>query len=144
MQKSRLRSSCADGATKVQPEKRREEKNKEMSTSLAASAAKEKKPRKRDELFDAIVKITCSDPKASASHIGRVCKWLRQAEPAYSPEEVLALPALLSARNFTLPLSLGTVEKYIGWTRNIPSGTDGFFNASNYSAFPGFIEGGKP
>lgn len=49
-----------------------------------------RKPRQRDELFDAIAEVTGSDPSVSGSHIGRLRKLLSAAEPAYSPEEVRA------------------------------------------------------
>lgn len=82
--------------------------------------------RKRNDLFDAVVEVTASDPKASGSHIGRVCRCLRAADPPYTPAEVRALPPILQARGFSLPLSLGTVEKYIGWVRRQqPDGKDG-------------------
>jgi hypothetical protein len=96
----------------------------EASASSAAEPRKGKargkrdpQPRRRDDLFDAVAEVTASDPKASGSHIGRVCSCLREADPPYTPAEVRALATALRARGFTLPLTLGTVEKYIGWTR---------------------------
>lgn len=110
------------------PEKRREE-----NTSLPAYAGKkeangredatgtkakpERQPRPRDELFDAVCQVTASDPKTSGSHVGRVCKQLREADVPYTPAEVFSLPDLLSQRGFTLPLTLGSVTKYIGQVR---------------------------
>lgn len=84
-----------------------------------AKTAKPKNPRtrRRDDLWDAVVEVTGSDSKASARYIGRVCRSLREADPPYTPTEVRALPAICRAKGFSLPLSLGTVEKYIGWTR---------------------------
>lgn len=76
--------------------------------------------RARNPLWDAVVAVTESDPKTSRTNIGRVCSCLCEAEPPYTPTEVLALPAILQARGFSLPLTLGTVEKYIGWTREQP------------------------
>jgi len=76
--------------------------------------------RKPNPLFDAVCAVTASDPKASGSYIGRVCRSLCEADPPYTPDEVRALPAILAARGFTLPLTLGTVEKFIGWTRRQP------------------------
>ena len=120
-------------------EKRREEKE-EMSGDVSpkpplsppdaaegvapapmAADAPPKKSRRRDELFDAVQEVTGADPRASGSHIGKVCASLRAAEPPYTPGEVRRLPPILSARGFTLPLTIATVEKYIGWTRRQPA-----------------------
>ena len=79
-----------------------------------------KTPRPRDELFDAIAEITGSDPQASGSHVGKVAAALRRAEPPYTPAEVRALPAALAAGGLTVPVTLGVVEKYIGWVRGGP------------------------
>jgi hypothetical protein len=80
-----------------------------------------KKPRHRDELFDAVVEVTGCDARASASYVGRVCSSLRSADPPYTPAEVRSLPGVLQARGFSLPLTPGTVEKYAGWSRHPPS-----------------------
>jgi hypothetical protein len=105
-------------------QKRRGEKregDESPSTPLPpGKPAAEKQPRKRDDLFDAVVEVTAADPKASGSHLGRVCSCLRTAEPPYTPAEVRLLPSILAARGFTLPLSIATVEKFIGWTRKQP------------------------
>jgi hypothetical protein len=74
----------------------------------------------RNALFDAVAEITASDPKVSAGYIGRVLRELKAAEPPYTAQEVRRLPAILAERGFTLPLTLGTVTKYIGWVRCPP------------------------
>jgi hypothetical protein len=85
------------------------------------ASSREKKPRRPNDLFDAVAEVTVSDPKASGKHIGKVCRELQETDPPYTPAEVRMLPAILQARGFSLPLTLGTVTKYIGWTRNPPS-----------------------
>jgi hypothetical protein len=47
----------------------------------------EKKPRARDELFDAVAEITASDPTVSGGHVAKVANLLRQADPPYSAAE---------------------------------------------------------
>lgn len=78
------------------------------------------RPRLRDELFDAIAALTGSDPHSSGAFIGKVAASLRKAEPPYTAADVRALPAALAAANLQVPLTLGVVEKYIGWTRQKP------------------------
>lgn len=105
-------------------------------SSLAASAAKEElgkepktlgtrsdeRPRKQpDELFLAVAEATASDASVSGSFIGRIAKDLRLADPPYTPDEVRRLPALLASRGFTLPITLGSVKKYVGWVRKMPN-----------------------
>src|SRR6185312_15285508 len=46
----------------------------------------------RDGLFAALARATASDPVTAGANIGRVCKLLREADPPYTPAEVLALP----------------------------------------------------
>lgn len=74
-----------------------------------------------DALFDAVASVTGSDATTSAAHLGRVCKCLREANPPYTASEVTSLSRILADRGFTLPLTPGTVLKYIGWTRIVPS-----------------------
>lgn len=90
-------------------------------TASRPENASAKKPRERNELFDAIAAVTGSDPVASATHIGRVCKALRAADPPYTPVEVRALPAAIQAQGLDFTITLGSVEKYIGWVRHPPS-----------------------
>lgn len=95
-----------------------------LDDSSASSPQQKKttpKQRKPDLLFDAIAEVTASDPAASGSYIGRVRKSLSSANPPYTPDEVRRLPEILRARHFTMPTTLGCVEKYIGWTRIQPS-----------------------
>lgn len=89
----------------------------EPASKNGPSPPKDKKPRERDLLFDAIAEITCSDPKSSGSHVGKVAAALRKAEPPYTPDEVRALPAALQRGGLNVPVTLGVVEKYIGWVR---------------------------
>jgi hypothetical protein len=72
-----------------------------------------------DHLFDAIAKVTGADPKASGSHIGRLCRLLRSAEPPYTPEEVFRWADLVTSEDWWkggVP-SLGFMEKDIGRVR---------------------------
>lgn len=84
-----------------------------------ARSAKEAKPREPDPLFDAVAEVTSSDPKVSGSHIGRICKALRSADPPYTPDEVRHFPAAMAKTHswFTGPATLGTIEKYVGILR---------------------------
>lgn len=79
------------------------------------------KPRERDLLFDAIAKVTASDPKVSGSHIGRVRKRLLAAEPPYTPEDVYKWFDLIRAEGWLdgYP-SLGYLEQSIGKIRAAP------------------------
>ncbi len=79
--------------------------------------------RKRDELFDAVAEVTSSDPAVSGSHIGRLCKLLRQADPAYTPGEVRSWAELVQSLPWwqgSAP-SLGFMEKDIGRIRAKPA-----------------------
>lgn len=80
-----------------------------------------RKERPRDELFDAIVTITGSDPKVSGSNIGRVCKLLRSAEPPYTPAEVLSLPDAIARAGMSFTITVNAIEKHIGLVRNQPA-----------------------
>jgi hypothetical protein len=147
-QSLRMSRSCPDArGTKSGPEKRRVEKRtveKKSGEESPETPLPPVKPaagaRKRDDLFDAIVEVTAADPKASGSHVGRVCSCLRSADPPYTPAEVRLLPSILAARNFTLPLSIGTVEKYIGWTRQQPGAARP--GKDLFSGLRDFMEGG--
>jgi hypothetical protein len=86
---------------------------------------KPRAPRPRDELFDAIAAVTGFDAKTSGAHIGKVAAKLREADPPYTPAEVRSLPAVIKARGLEFAITPGVVEKYIGWTRNQPSTTNG-------------------
>lgn len=89
--------------TKALPEKRREQYSSSEDEG---------------ELFSALAEITGSDPVVSGPNLGRACKNLRKSDPPYTAAEVKRLHSMLEQRRFTLPLTVGTVEKYIGWTRN--------------------------
>jgi hypothetical protein len=76
------------------------------------------KARPRDELFDAVAEVTASDPKASGSHIGRVCKLLRGADPPYTADDVRRWATIITQQwSFNGPPTLGMLEKYIGRVR---------------------------
>lgn len=97
-------------------EKRREENTGEVSPdpSLPPPGGESgKKPRPRDELFDAVVEVTGADPKVNGSEIGRVCKVLRSADPPYTPAEIRALAAALAAHGYDFPITVAVVGKWI-------------------------------
>ncbi len=64
-------------------------KRKRIGKGLGKENGAEKAPRQRDELFDAIVKVSCVDPATAGSSIAKVKQALLKAVPPYSPEEVL-------------------------------------------------------
>jgi hypothetical protein len=74
-------------------------------------------PRPRDELFDAVCQLAGADAKVNGSHIGKVCAALRAADPPYTPEEVRKLPEAIRARGRPFTLTIGAIEKFIGWVR---------------------------
>jgi hypothetical protein len=95
--------------------------------SKKRSSTKERKPRKADPLFDAVVEVTGYDPKTNGPHIGKVVAALRLGEPAYTPEEVRALPAVLAESGWDFqkyPMTPGVVEKHISRTRRKPTPTN--------------------
>jgi hypothetical protein len=86
-----------------------------------ATPATTPRKRPRDELFDAVVEVTGVDPESCRSHVGKVCKALRQAKPPYTAAEVRRLPSVLAERNWSVPITPGTIEKYAGWIRSPPT-----------------------
>ena len=95
--------------------------DKELFSVPGKSAKKElMKKRETDPLFDALVKATGVDPNTAGSHVGKVCKALRRAEPPFEAADVLEfaerLPELLPWSRGTP--TLGLIEKYIGKIRN--------------------------
>lgn len=86
-----------------------------LNPDLASAPTKEQ----RNELFDAVVSITGSDPKVSGSHVAKVVKLLLKADPPYSAADVLRLPEEFKKAGWkTSRVTVGMVEKYIGWVRN--------------------------
>lgn len=84
-----------------------------------AGAAEAKPPKPRDELFDAVCDVTGSDPKVSGSHVGKVCKALRSADPPYTADEVRRWGELVVAEGWCSGKPpLGHVEKRIGTIRD--------------------------
>lgn len=102
--------------------------------------------RPRDLIWDAIVEITGVDSsiKANAAHIGKVKKSLLEANPPYTPEEILGLPRVAaSAMPWTAgrPLTLGEIPKYIGHVRN--PGASVPENGKARSAMEEFLSAGE-
>lgn len=87
---------------------------------------KAKAPRPQDPLWDALARITGTDPVASASYIAKVYHALRGADPPYTAEDVEKLPGILEARGWKIAMTLGTVEKYIGLVRAGAAALDPF------------------
>lgn len=86
------------------------------SAEVSSSGTQTAKP--RDALFDAVCQVTASDPKVSGSHVGRVCKALRAADPPYTPAEVVQFGESVKRwRDFEGPPTLGCLEKNIGQVR---------------------------
>lgn len=81
----------------------------------------------RNAMFDAVAEVTGSDPKVSGSHIGRVVKLLLSADPPYEPGEIFALPEAIKKRRLNFTLTVGALEKYIGWVRSKSDVGDGLF-----------------
>jgi len=64
---------------------------KEKTTSeKSARLVAEEKPRKRDELFDAIAEVCQADPDTAGSSIAKVKQALLSAKPPYTADEVKA------------------------------------------------------
>ena len=92
------------------------------------------KPASREErnaLFDAVVEITGADAKASGAHVSKVVKLLLTGEPPYTADEVKRLPAEFKKAGWkTIRVTVGMVEKYIGWVRkNQSDAGDGMFDS---------------
>lgn len=78
-----------------------------------------KKPRKRDELFDAVAEVTSTDPDAAGSHVAKVAHALRGASPPYTAAEVREFARRLgefcpwAARDGRAKPELGELQKHI-------------------------------
>ena len=77
--------------------------------------------RPRDELFDAVAEVTGAAPKASASHVAKVCKLLRAESPPFTPEEVRRFGRECCGWLKGEKPSLGYLEKNIGKVRGLPA-----------------------
>jgi hypothetical protein len=122
-----------------QPIAPEEEVVKRQRAKTARKAPKEREP---DPLFDALAELTGSDPHTSASHIGKVAKALRAADPPYSPDEIKRLPDVL-ARDMPYiagRLTLGTVQKYVGLLRAKPLPNGGSANGAKRNPSHRFYE----
>lgn len=91
-----------------------------IEVAAVAAVTPAKKERARNLLFDAVAEVTGSDPTVTGAHIGKVAAALAKAEPPYTPEEVRLLPSAIRAAGLDFTLTLGAVEKYIGWVRTLP------------------------
>lgn len=92
------------------------------TTDTASDTPASVRHKPRDELFDAVAVVTASDPKASGSHIGRVCKALRSADPPYTADEVRRWAEIVRAEGWMQGYpSLGYLEKNIGKVRAPPA-----------------------
>jgi len=100
-----------------QPQERIEEQEGLQATE-SKKRSKPPEPRPRDSLFDAVAEVTGSDPKVSGSHVAKVCKNLRLADPPYTPEEVKEWAKHQTWQD-GYP-TLGYLEKTIGIVRAQP------------------------
>ena len=139
-------SAAEDSGGKRRTKKREERReNKEESTEVnlspapaverAAAAPPPSEPVASDPaaktrptrpLFDAVAEVTASDPRVSASHIGKVESNLKRAEPPYTPEDVREFGRRFwslcpwAAGERDRP-TLGELEKHIGKLRAPPA-----------------------
>jgi hypothetical protein len=93
-----------------------------MADELHANGTANGKPRKRNELWDAVVEITGADqtiPRA-AGHIGKVVKELKAARPPYTPAEVRALPEAIRRAGYDFAITVGSIPNHIHLTRAKP------------------------
>lgn len=86
-------------------------------------------PRRRNELFDAVVEITGADLtlKSQGGHVAKVCKELREADPPYTPDDLRRLPQALREAypRGGWTLTVGSITNHIHLVRNkvaIPDG----------------------
>jgi len=88
----------------------------------AHTPPRERKPRARNPLFDAIASATGLDPATAGSHIGKTASALAAADPPYTPDDVAAFgrrflelcPYARGERDRPL---VGELQKYIGLLR---------------------------
>lgn len=111
---------CSEGLLRKQLEAAQKKlRLVDADIDLALNPASAPTKEQRNELFDAVVSITGSDPKVSGSHVAKVVKLLLKAEPPYSAADVLRLPEEFKKAGWkTSRVTVGMVEKYIGWVRN--------------------------
>lgn len=84
-----------------------------------------RKPRPRNELFDALAEVTGSDPAVSGAHVGKVASLLASADTPYTPAEVREFARRFHelcpwARDRARP-TLGEFEKFVGRLRDAPA-----------------------
>ncbi len=80
-----------------------------------------KKLRQPDPLFDAIAKVTCTDPATAGSSIGKVETSFKKATPPYTPEEVLKFGTEWPAWK-DKPPTLWQLKEQIGTVRHNGNG----------------------
>jgi hypothetical protein len=97
---------------------RKAEARKLRAAARLKRPAEPAEPRPRNELFDAVVEVTGFDPKVNGALIGKTVAVLNAADPPYTPAEVRMLKSVLDANRLDIPMTIGVIEKYIGWTRN--------------------------
>lgn len=107
-----------------------------------AKSTTPKPTRPRDDLFDAVAKVTASDPRTSGSHIGRVCKALRDSDPPYTPEEIYQWAEMVTTASWWKGgrPGLGMMEKYIGWVRDKNPPGPGNNGAHMFDSLKRFLE----
>lgn len=89
--------------------------------NIQNNTSAEKAPRPRDPLFDAIAKVTCTDPATAGPSIGKIESALKKATPPYTPEEVLKFGEDWPAWK-DKPPSLWQLKEQIGIVRS-PNGS---------------------
>ena len=108
------RDSTVTNASRV--EKSREEKIENIADK-PRQVSKPKAERAPDELFDAIAKVTCTDPATAGASIGKIKAALVKAEPPYSASDVLKFGADWPAWK-DKPPTLWQLKEQIGIVRN--------------------------
>jgi hypothetical protein len=119
--------SPSEGASK--PLRSQEQEQEQEQESLAADKPPHAncEPRKRNELWDAVVKITGADETLSRTKglIGKVCKELKTASPPYTAEDVLALPQAIRRAGMDFKITVGSIPNHIHLVRAKPSDQPG-------------------
>lgn len=109
------RDSRVNNASRV--EKSREEKSRVDSADKPRKPVKPKTERATDELFDAIAKVTCTDPATAGASIGKIKAALVKANPPYTASEVLKFGADWPSWK-DKPPTLWQLKEQIGIVRN--------------------------
>lgn len=92
----------------------KEKNTSEKNTRLVA----EEKPRKRDELFDAIAEVCKADPDTAGSSIAKVKQALLKAKPPYTADEIKAFgKQWWTWKDRTAPPTIWQLKERIGNVR---------------------------